>query len=451
MPSVFIKTYGCQMNVRDSEQVARDLASRGYDVVESEERADVVLLNTCSVRDMAEQKAIGKMQTLEGRKKHRQHQVIGFLGCMAQSRGASILEDLPDVDLVIGTQKFHETGRYIDDLFRQRKENPGIKPTRIVDVAEEGGSQNTIRDHLLAPNQVTAFVSIMQGCNMHCTFCIVPSTRGAERSRPMNEIVAEVESLVQQGVKEVTLLGQIVNLYGRHEFPAVEGRSPFAQLLHAVCAVPGIERVRFTSPHPIGFKDDLVACFRELPQLCEHVHLPVQSGSDRILKAMHRAYTREKYLKLIGKLRAAHPGISFTTDIIVGFPGETDDDFRQTCELVREVGFDNAFIFRYSPRRATPAAEMEDQLPEVVKMERNQVLLRILDEIADRRVKSLLGCEDEILVEGESRTNPARFQGRTRTNRLVLIESNERWRGELLPVRLTESTGFTYYAEPVLR
>ena len=451
MPSVFIKTYGCQMNVRDSEQVARDLAGRGYDLVEREEHADVVLLNTCSVRDMAEQKAIGKMQTLEGRKKHRQHQVIGFLGCMAQSRGASILDDLPEVDLVIGTQKFHETGRYIDDLFRQRKESPGVKPARIVDVAEETGSQNTIRDHLLAPNQVTAFVSIMQGCNMHCTFCIVPSTRGAERSRPMGEIVAEVESLVRQGVKEITLLGQIVNLYGRHEFPAVEGRSPFAQLLHAVCAVPGVERVRFTSPHPIGFKDDLVACFRELPQLCEHVHLPVQSGSDRILKAMHRAYTREKYLGLIEKLRAAQPGISFTTDIIVGFPGETDDDFRQTCELVREVGFDNAFIFRYSPRRDTPAATMEGQLPEVVKMERNQVLLRILDEIADRRVKSLLGREDEILVEGESRTNPARFQGRTRTNRLVLIEANERWRGELLPVRLTESTGFTYYAEPVLQ
>ena len=451
MPSVFIKTYGCQMNVRDSEQVARDLAGRGYDLVEREDQADVVLLNTCSVRDMAEQKAIGKMQTLEGRKKHRQHQVIGFLGCMAQSRGASILDDLPEVDLVIGTQKFHETGRYIDDLFRQRKESPGVKPARIVDVAEETGSQNTIRDHLLAPNQVTAFVSIMQGCNMHCTFCIVPSTRGAERSRPMGEIVAEVESLVRQGVKEITLLGQIVNLYGRHEFPAVEGRSPFAQLLHAVCAVPGVERVRFTSPHPIGFRDDLVACFRELPQLCEHVHLPVQSGSDRILKAMHRAYTREKYLGLIEKLRAAQPGISFTTDIIVGFPGETDDDFRQTCELVREVGFDNAFIFRYSPRRDTPAATMEGQLPEVVKMERNQVLLRILDEIADRRVKSLLGSEDEILVEGESRTNPARFQGRTRTNRLVLIEANERWRGELLPVRLTESTGFTYYAEPVLQ
>jgi tRNA-2-methylthio-N6-dimethylallyladenosine synthase len=451
MPSVFIKTYGCQMNVRDSEQVARDLAGRGYDLVEHEDHADVVLLNTCSVRDMAEQKAIGKMQTLEGRKKHRQHQVIGFLGCMAQSRGASILDDLPDVDLVIGTQKFHETGRYVDDLFRQRQESPGVKPARIVDVAEETGSQNTIRDHLLAPNQVTAFVSIMQGCNMHCTFCIVPSTRGAERSRPIAEIVAEVESLVRQGVKEVTLLGQIVNLYGRHEFPAVEGRSPFAQLLRAVCAVPGLQRVRFTSPHPIGFKDDLVACFRDLPQLCEHVHLPLQSGSDRILKAMHRAYTRAGYLRLIEKLRAANPRIAFTTDVIVGFPGETEDDFRQTCELIREVAFDNAFIFRYSPRRDTPAATMEGQLPEVVKMERNQILLRILDQIADGRMKELLGREDEILVEGESRTNPARFQGRTRTNRLVLIDANERWRGELLPVRLTESTGFTYYAEPVLR
>jgi tRNA-2-methylthio-N6-dimethylallyladenosine synthase len=451
MPSVFIKTYGCQMNVRDSEQVARDLAGRGYSIVDNEDHADVVLLNTCSVRDMAEQKAIGKMETLTGRKNKHQHQVIGFLGCMAQSRGASILDELPDVDLVIGTQKFHETGRYVDDLFRQRREIPGVKPARIVDIAEEAGSQNEIRDHILAPNQVSAFVSIMQGCNMHCTFCIVPSTRGAERSRPIAEIVAEVESLVAQGVKEVTLLGQIVNLYGRHEFPAVEGRSPFAQLLRAVCAVPGIVRVRFTSPHPIGFKDDLVACFRDLPQLCEHVHLPLQSGSDRILKAMHRAYTREKYLALIGKLRAAQPRIAFTTDIIVGFPGETEEDFQQTCDLVREVAFDNAFIFRYSPRRDTPAATMEDQLSEEVKMERNQVLLRILDEIADVRVKRLLGHEDEILVEGESRTNAARFQGRTRTNRLVLIEANERWRGQLLPVRLTESTGFTYYAEPVLQ
>jgi tRNA-2-methylthio-N6-dimethylallyladenosine synthase len=450
MPTVFIKTYGCQMNVRDSEQVARDLAGRGYQIVEREENADVVLLNTCSVRDMAEQKAIGKMQTLEGRKKHRQHQFTGLLGCMAQSRGASLLEELPEVDLILGTQKFHETGRQLDALFAARRENPGAARTAIVDVEEEFGSQNTIRDHLLAPRQVTAFVSIMQGCNMHCTFCIVPSTRGAERSRPIAEIVAEVESLVGQGIKEVTLLGQIVNLYGRHEFPAVEGRSPFAQLLRAVSAVPGLQRLRFTSPHPIGFKDDIIACFGELPNLCEHVHLPLQSGSDRILKAMHRAYTGAGYLRLIEKLRAAQPKIAFTTDIIVGFPGETEDDFRQTCDLVRAVAFDNAFVFRYSPRRDTPAATLEGQLPEEVKMERNQELLRVLDEIAAHRVAGLVGREDEMLVEGESRTSDARFQGRTRTNRLVLIEANERWRGQLLPVRLTESTGFTYYAEPVL-
>jgi tRNA-2-methylthio-N6-dimethylallyladenosine synthase len=447
MPTVFIKTYGCQMNVRDSEQVARDLATRGYEIVEREDEADVVLLNTCSVRDMAEQKALGKMAAVEGRKRRGRVRVTGLLGCMAQSRGASLLEELPGLDLVLGTQKFHEAGRHIDALLAGRGDSTR---SAIVDVEEEAGSQNTIRDHLLAPRQVTAFVSIMQGCNMHCTFCIVPSTRGAERSRPIAEIVAEVGSLVRQGVKEVTLLGQIVNLYGRHEFPAVAGRSPFAQLLHAVAAVPGLERLRFTSPHPIGFKDDLVACFREIPNLCEHVHLPLQSGSDRILKAMHRAYTGVGYLRLIEKLRAAQPKIAFTTDIIVGFPGETGDDFRRTCDLVREVAFDNAFVFRYSPRRDTPAATMEGQLPEDVKMERNQELLRILDEIAARRTAEVLGREDEILVEGESRTSDRRFQGRTRTNRLVLIEANERWRGQLLPVRVTESTGFTYYAEPVL-
>jgi tRNA-2-methylthio-N6-dimethylallyladenosine synthase len=437
------------MNVRDSEQVALDLTSRGYNLVDREDGADVVLLNTCSVRDMAEQKALGKMRTVAGRKNRHQHQVIGFLGCMAQSRGASILEELPGVDLVIGTQKFHEVGRHVDDLLRHSADD-SVRP-RVVDTGEETGSQNTIRDHLLAPRQVTAFVSIMQGCNMHCTFCIVPSTRGAERSRPIADIVHEVETLVRQGVKEVTLLGQIVNLYGRHEFPAINGRSPFAQLLRAVSAVPGLERLRFTSPHPIGFKDDIVACFNELPNLCEHVHMPLQSGSDRLLKAMHRAYTGAGYLRLIEKLRAAQPRMAFTTDVIVGFPGETQDDFRQTCDLIRAVAFDNAFIFRYSPRRDTPAATMDNQLSEEIKMERNQTLLAILDKIAAERVGQLVGQEDEILVEGESRTSDQRFQGRTRTNRLVLVEANERWRGQLLPVRLTESTGFTYYAEPVLQ
>lgn len=436
------------MNVRDSEQVIRDLIFRGHEIVFQEDQADVVLLNTCSVRDMAEQKALSKMQTLLGRKRQQRHQVIGFLGCMAQSRGKSLIEELPEIDLVIGTQKFHEVGRHIDDLFALKRN--GLTHTPVVDTAEEIDSQNTIRDHLLTPQQVTAFVSIMQGCNMHCTFCIVPSTRGAERSRPIAEIVREVEELVHQGVKEVTLLGQIVNLYGRHEFPEIGGRSPFAQLLHAVSAVPGLQRLRFTSPHPIGFKEDIITCFRELPNLCEHVHLPLQSGSNRMLKAMHRAYTREGYLKLIEKLRTARADIAFTTDVIVGFPGETETDFLETCALVREVAFDNAFVFRYSPRRDTPAASMPEQLSEEFKMERNQILLGILDELAAQRNAQTLGKEVEILIEGESRTNPARFQGRTRTNRLVLIEANERWRGELLPVKLMESTGFTYYAEPVL-
>ncbi len=451
MPSVFIKTYGCQMNVRDSEQVAQDLAARGYALASTESEADVILLNTCSVRDMAEQKALGKMGALANLKKQNPNLVLGFLGCMAQSRGKELLDRLPDVDLIVGTQKFHETADYIDRLVREKTESAAPTKTRpIVDTAEEAGSQNTIRDHVLAPRQVTAFVSIMQGCNMHCTFCIVPSTRGAERSRPIAEIVQEVRVLAAQGIREVTLLGQIVNLYGRHEFPAINGKSPFVQLLEAVCAVTGIERVRFTSPHPIGFKADLIEAFSRLPQLCEHVHLPLQSGSDRLLKSMHRAYTVEKYRKLVGALRVAQPELALTTDVIVGFPGETAEDFDATLRLVEEIAFDNAFIFRYSPRRDTPAATMPDPVAEDVKMERNQILLEALDKIAAEKNRALVGTETEILVEGESKNNPLRFAGRTRTNRLVLVDAHERWRGQLLPVRLLETTGFTYYAEPVL-
>jgi tRNA-2-methylthio-N6-dimethylallyladenosine synthase len=444
MPSVFIKTYGCQMNVRDSEQVLQQLAARGYSLAKSERQADVILLNTCSVRDMAEQKAVEKMRNLAAWKKRAKPDlIIGFMGCMAQSRGKELLDRLPDVDLVVGTQKFHEVAGYVDQL-RNRE------AARVVDTDEEKDSQNTIKDHTLAPRQVTAFVSIMQGCNMHCTFCIVPSTRGGERSRPIAEIVQEVRVLAAQGIKEVTLLGQIVNLYGRHEFPAQEGRSPFVQLLHAVCGVPGIERVRFTSPHPIGFKKDLVQAFRELPQLCEHVHLPLQSGSNRILKAMHRAYTREQYLRLVDQLRAAHPGMGLTTDIIVGFPGETEEDFSATREVMRQAAFDNSFIFRYSARKDTPAATLPEQVDEETKKARNQELLAVQDELAAEKNRAIVGSEAEILIEGASKNKEARFQGRTRTNRLVLVEANERWRGELLKVRIRETTGFTYYADPVL-
>ncbi len=366
MPKFFIKTYGCQMNERDSEQVAHSLVARGYERVGHESEADVVLLNTCSVRDMADQKALGKMGMLGQMAKDRPHMVFGFLGCMAQARGASLLKGLPHVDLVVGTQKFHRVADYVDELVttktileRPRSSARGYScmddlRLSIVDIAEEASSQSTIRDQQLTSRQATAFVSIMQGCNMHCTFCIVPQTRGSERSRSIDEIVAEVRDLVSRGVKEVTLLGQIVNLYGRHEFPKLDKKSPFVQLLEAVHEIEGLERLRFTSPHPIGFREDLIDAISRLPKLAEHVHLPLQSGSNKILKAMHRAYTAEKYMDLVGQIRRARTGIAITTDIIVGFPGETEDDYRQTRDLVEQIQFDNAFVFRYSPGAALP-------------------------------------------------------------------------------------------------
>ncbi|HWN65128.1 MAG TPA: tRNA (N6-isopentenyl adenosine(37)-C2)-methylthiotransferase MiaB [Candidatus Binatus sp.] len=450
MPKFFIKTYGCQMNQRDSEQVAHSLVTRGYERVESEHEADVVLLNTCSVRDMADQKAFGKMGMMGRVAKERPHVVFGFLGCMAQARGASLLKNLPHVDLVVGTQKFHRVADYVEDAL-EKKQNRAMDDPRfsIVDIAEERGSQETIREQQLAPRQATAFVSIMQGCNMHCTFCIVPQTRGAERSRSIDEIVREARELVARGVKEVTLLGQIVNLYGRHEFPKRNGKSPFVQLLEGVHEIDGLKRLRFTSPHPIGFRDDLIDTIARLPKLAEHIHLPLQSGSNRILKAMHRTYTGQKYVDLVRRIRQAHDGIAITTDIIVGFPGETEDDYKQTRDLVQQIQFDNAFIFRYSPRRDTPAAEMLEQIEERVKEERNQDLLRIVNESARRAGERLVGRDVEVLCEGPSKTNPARLMGRTRTNKIVVFEGDEKLAGEILDVRIQRANGFSLYGTPV--
>jgi tRNA-2-methylthio-N6-dimethylallyladenosine synthase len=490
MPKFFIKTYGCQMNERDSEQVAHSLLARGYQRVGHESEADVVLLNTCSVRDMADQKALGKMGMLGRLAKERPHVVFGFLGCMAQARGASLLKDLPHVDLVVGTQKFHRVADYVEDLVAkknrisenvQRLTSNAQRPMErrmddlrfstpkefaspdyfgVVDVAEEAGSQSTIRDQQLTARQATAFVSIMQGCNMHCTFCIVPQTRGAERSRSMDEIVAEVRDLVSRGVKEVTLLGQIVNLYGRHEFPTIDNKSPFVQLLESVHEVEGLERLRFTSPHPIGFRNDLIDAISRLPKLAEHVHLPLQSGSNKILKAMHRAYTVEKYLDLIERIRRARNGVAITTDIIVGFPGETDDDYGQTRDLVEEIQFDNAFVFRYSPRRDTPASEMPDQIDEHLKEDRNQDLLEVVNKSNRRILERMVGSQVEVLCEGPSKTNPARLMGRTRTNKIVVFPPSPERRptgeseelvGELVNVRIERANGFSLYGMPVMR
>jgi tRNA-2-methylthio-N6-dimethylallyladenosine synthase len=462
MPKFFIKTYGCQMNERDSEQVAHSLLQRGYENAASENEADVVLLNTCSVRDMAEQKALGKMGMLGHLARRRPEMVFGFLGCMAQTRGESLFAALPHLDFVIGTQKFHRVADYVDELVarkgavvagvadsgHRRMDDPRFS---IVDVAEEIGSQETIRDHNIAPRQATAFVSIMQGCNMHCTFCIVPQTRGAERSRSIPEIVREVRALVHRGVKEVTLLGQIVNLYGRHEFAKVDGKSPFVQLLEAVHEIDGLERLRFTSPHPIGFRDDLLRALAELPKLAEHVHLPLQSGSNRILKAMHRPYTAEKYLILVEQLRQVRPEISLTTDVIVGFPGEDDSDYAQTRDLVKEIRFDNAFVFRYSTRQDTPAAEMPNQVAEQIKEERNQDLLAIVDESARLANECLVGRDLEVLCEGPSRTNGARLMGRARTNKIVIFDGTRDCIGKIFDVHIEQASGFSLYGTPTVQ
>jgi len=451
MPKFFIKTYGCQMNERDSEQVAHSLLARGYERVAREAEADVVLLNTCSVRDMADQKALGKMGMLGRMAKERPHVVFGFLGCMAQARGGSLLKNLPHVDLVVGTQKFHRVANYVEQVLEEKRDRR-MDDSRfsIVDIAEEAGSQEAIREQRLASRQATAFVSIMQGCNMHCTFCIVPRTRGAERSRSINEIVREVRDLITHGVKEVTLLGQIVNLYGRHEFPKRDGKSPFVQLLEAVHEIDGLARLRFTSPHPIGFRDDLIDALARLSKLAEHIHLPLQSGSNKILKAMHRTYTVEKYVDLVRRIRQARREIAITTDVIVGFPGETGSDYKRTRDLVEEIQFDNAFIFRYSPRRDTPAATMAEQIDEAVKEKRNQDLLRIVNESARRAGERLVGRDVEVLCEGPSKTNPARLTGRTRTNKIVVFEGDEKLAGEIVEVRVQRANGFSLYGTPIL-
>ncbi len=448
MPTVYIKTYGCQMNERDSVQVGAMLAEKGFRLVPNEEDADVLLLNTCSVRDMAEQKAIGKMGMLARLRKTRPNLVLGYLGCMAQSRGAELLSTPVPVDLVVGTQKFHRVAEYVEDLYRKKTEaRIDDQCLPIVDVSEENDSQSTIRDHTLKAGQSSAFVSIMQGCNMRCTFCIVPDTRGKERSRTIADIVEEVRQLVSEGVKEVTLLGQIVNLYGRHEFPPIGEKSPFVQLLEAVHSVPGLRRLRFTSPHPIGFRDDLVGAFARLPNLMEHVHLPLQSGSDRLLKQMRRGYTADKYRSLVKKLREARPDIAITTDIIVGYPGETEEDYAATCALVEELRFDNAFIFRYSKRKNTPAAEMENQIPEETKEARNQDLLARVNAIVSEKLRSMVGKEIEILCEGKSRNNPDRLCGRTRTNRIAVFDASEAKAGDIFPLIVEEASGSTLYGK----
>ncbi len=438
------------MNERDSEAVAAMLRARGYRITGSEDDCDILLLNTCSVRDAAEQKAIGKAGYVLGRKKKSPEFILGILGCMAQNRGAGLLERLPDVDLIVGTQKFHHVPDYLDNLRAAREAGIQVGDT-IVDIAEEPGSQNTIREHLEpAERQVSAFVSIQQGCNMDCSFCIVPKTRGDERSRPMDEIVGECRALVERGVREITLLGQIVTSYGRRDYSHAGGVSPFVQLLDRVHAIDGLERIRFTSPHPRGFKQDLVEAFGRLPKLGDYIHLPMQSGSNRVLRAMNRPYSRDRYLVIVEALRAVRPSLYFSTDVIVGFPGESAEDFEETRSLFEAVNYDMAYIFKYSIRTGTPAAGMEGQVPADVKEERNRVLLDLLRQNSLRRSQALVGTVQEVLVEGPDKTG-RRFTGRTRGNRATVFEADQRLVGSLVPITIVRASVSTLYGDLVFR
>ena len=436
------------MNERDSDAVAAQLVAKGYIMASDPLKADVVLLNTCSVRDAAEQKAIGKMSHVASQlRKRNKNAVLGFMGCMAQSRGKELIDKLPDVDLVVGTQKFHRTVDHVGAILSGKTNN-------VVDVEEEKDSESALREHLLdgasGTKSVTSFVSIMQGCNQFCTFCIVPYTRGRERSRSIEDIVDECKNLVAHGVREVTLLGQIVTSYGRREIGVKDGKSAFVQLIEAVHQIDGLDRIRFTSPHPKGYGDDLVKAYGRLPKLCESAHIPVQSGSNSMLKRMHRGYTRERFLDIIHKLREERPNIGITTDIIVGFPGETEEEFEETLSLYREVQFDNAFVFKYSTRRNTPAAELEKQLSKELIEERHARLFSEVNRIAALRYEKYTGTTMQVLVEGPSRKNKERMEGRTRCNRIVVFDGGDRFRGQLVDLNIIRSGLFTLYGDPVI-
>ena len=438
MPSVFIKTYGCQMNERDSEAVAAQLVAKGYSLAQSESAADVVLLNTCSVRDFAEQKAINKMRNVIGTaRSEKRDQIVGFMGCMAQSRGKELIEKLPDVDLVLGTQKFHRAAEYLDALLAGQRE-------KIVDTAEEKNSEATIREHLVngsAKTSVSAFVSIMQGCNQYCTFCIVPYTRGEEISRPLADVLTEVRTLCDQGVSEVTLLGQNVNAYAG---PMADGaRVDLATLIHHVAGIRGIERIRFTTSHPVEFTDSLIEAYANVPKLANHLHLPVQSGSDRVLSLMKRGYTALEFKDRIRKLRAVRPDISISSDFIIGFPGESERDFAATMQLIRDVGFDSSYSFLYSRRPGTPAASLPDDVPQAVKQQRLEELQAHIENNARLISEQMVGSEQRVLVVRRARRDANELAGRTENNRWVNFAGPESLMNRFVDVTITEARAHT--------
>ena len=435
MKRVFIKTYGCQMNERDSESVAHDLEKNGYALVSDEKLADIVLLNTCSVREKAELKAIGKANQLLSQKRGQKNITLGILGCMAQNRGSELTNSVKGVDLIVGTQKFHRVSEYLDRISSDQSKE--TQP--LISLDEEKGSQNKINQHLISDQkQVSSFVSIMQGCNMNCTFCIVPKTRGKERYREIHDICDEIKLLRDKGVREITLLGQIVNAYGRGVFKRIDEKSPFVQLLEKIHEIDGIERIRFTSPHPTSFGSDLIEAFVRLPKLCDYAHLPMQSGSNKVLKSMNRPYSIEKFLSIVQSLRSKNKNMRLSTDVIVGYPGESETDFQETLSAFKESAFEMAFIFKYSERSGTRAANLPDKIPQSIKEERNQILLKTLDKQSLESNIKLISSKLDVLVESRAKKGRGEYMGRTSCFRKVIFPADSHSIGKILPVEILE-------------
>lgn len=434
----FIITYGCQMNEHDSEKLAGMLEGIDYQKAGQVEEADIILLNTCTIRENAELKVFGKVGELKRLKENNPELIIGVGGCMMQSEKAvqQLYEKHPQVDLIFGTHNIH----HVPDLIQRIEKERG----RIVEVWDE--EEGLIPDlPSVRESDFKAWVSIIQGCNNFCTYCIVPYVRGRERSRPLKEIVSEVERLAAEGVKEITLLGQNVNSYGKD----LEEKVDFADLLQELDKIPGLQRLRYMTSHPRDFSNKLIEVIKDSRSVCEHFHLPIQSGSNSILKKMNRGYNREKYLELVNKIRQEIPEASITTDIIVGFPGETEEEFQETMELVREARFDSAFTFIYSARTGTPAAKMEDQIPEEVKKDRLNRLMTLQNQISLEKNQEDLGKIVEVLIEGESKNNPETLMGRDRRNKLVIIPRAEGVIGEIVKVKINRVQSFTLYGEVV--
>jgi tRNA-2-methylthio-N6-dimethylallyladenosine synthase len=415
------------MNVHDSERMQGMLESLGYEAAESREDADLILFNTCSIRESADNRFISHLGEAKRLKGEHPERVVGVGGCWAQSVKDEVFRRFPFVDVAFGPGQIHRLAEFLN--------SDSLTAQGYFEFEDFSGHLPTRRER-----RFQGWMQISQGCNCRCSYCIVPSTRGREVSRNPDELVAEAEALAADGVREVTLLGQNVNSYGR-DLP-LESRLPFSELLRRIDAVEGIDRIRYTSPHPKDMKEDVVRAHAELPSLCEHVHLPLQSGSSRVLKRMRRTYDRGRYLDRVALIREHVPDCAITTDIIVGFPGETEADFEQTLEVVDEVGYDGAFTFVFSPRRETEAAEMGDQVQHPVKVERMERLVELVQRRASERARRFVGRQIEVLVEGSSRTDPSRLRGRSRHNKAVNFEGIAE-PGQLVDVEVTTATSQT--------